>query len=133
MKIVSALPIPRGRENGQASVEFLATVPVVVLVALAAWQLALAGQTWWRLTEAARVAAREVHLGQQRGDERGGLRKARQSAEAILGGSSLGGTVTSARGESEVRVSARIPLVGPFRVAEKLRQPRLAVRSRLGR
>jgi hypothetical protein len=55
----------RGREpeRGQASVEFLGVLPAALLVALAAWQLALAGQAVWLSGNAARVAARAQAVG----------------------------------------------------------------------
>jgi TadE-like protein len=50
-------------ERGQASVEFLGALPAALLVVLAAWQLALAGQTSWLAANAARVAARAEAVG----------------------------------------------------------------------
>lgn len=43
--------------------EFLAAVPAAVLVALAGWQLALAGQAVWLSGNAARAAARAQAVG----------------------------------------------------------------------
>ena len=48
----------RDSERGQASVEFLGTLPAALLVLLVAWQLVLAGQATWLAGNAARVAAR---------------------------------------------------------------------------
>lgn len=48
----------RGTERGQASVEFLGTLPAVLLAGLVVWQLALTGHTAWLCANAARVAAR---------------------------------------------------------------------------
>jgi hypothetical protein len=50
-------------ESGQASVEFVAVVPFVILAALAAWQVALAGHTLWLTAGAARAAARADTVG----------------------------------------------------------------------
>jgi pilus assembly protein CpaE len=50
-------------ERGQATVEFLGVLPAALLVVLAAWQLALAGQTSWLAANAARVAARAEAVG----------------------------------------------------------------------
>ena len=50
-------------ESGQASVELVAVVPFVILAALAAWQIALAGHTLWLTAGAARVAARADTVG----------------------------------------------------------------------
>src|SRR3954451_17668923 len=60
-----APPLPRAvhAEAGQASVELVAAVPFVLLCALVAWQLALAGQTAWLCANAARVAARAEAVG----------------------------------------------------------------------
>jgi hypothetical protein len=52
-----------GSESGQASVELVAVVPFVVLAALAAWQIALAGHTLWLTAGAARAAARADTVG----------------------------------------------------------------------
>jgi len=46
------------QEDGQASVEMVATLPAVLLVGLLVWQLALAGHAAWASANAARVAAR---------------------------------------------------------------------------
>ena len=53
----------RGGEAGQASVELVAMLPVVLLVGAVAWQLVLAGQTAWLTANAARAAARADTVG----------------------------------------------------------------------
>jgi hypothetical protein len=45
-------------ESGQASVEMVAVVPLVLLAAAVAWQLVLTGHTLWLCANAARAAAR---------------------------------------------------------------------------
>jgi hypothetical protein len=50
-------------QSGQASVEMVAIIPFVVLAALAAWQIALAGHTLWLTAGAARAAARADTVG----------------------------------------------------------------------
>lgn len=45
-------------ESGQASVELVAVLPLVALIALTLWQLAVAGQAAWLSGAAARAAAR---------------------------------------------------------------------------
>jgi hypothetical protein len=50
-------------ERGQASVEFLGTLPAALLVVLVAWQLVLAGQAGWLAGNAARVGARSAAVG----------------------------------------------------------------------
>ena len=62
---------PLLRESGQAAVELVAVLPLLVVVALALWQLALAGQAAWLAAAAARAAARAHAVG---GDERAAAR-----------------------------------------------------------
>lgn len=50
-------------ESGQAGVEFLALLPLVAVVLLAAWQAAVAGQAWWLAASAARAGARAATAG----------------------------------------------------------------------
>jgi hypothetical protein len=50
-------------ETGQASVEMVAVLPFVILAALAAWQVGLAGHTLWMTAGAARAAARADTVG----------------------------------------------------------------------
>jgi len=51
------------REAGTASVELIAVVPFLLLLALAAAQLALAGQALWSASIAARAGARAELVG----------------------------------------------------------------------
>jgi hypothetical protein len=50
-------------EDGQATVELVAVLPVLGLVLVLAWQAVVAGQTWWLAGAAAREAARASALG----------------------------------------------------------------------
>jgi hypothetical protein len=50
-------------ESGQASVETVAMVPLVLLAAAVAWQLVLTGHTLWLAAGAARAAARAELVG----------------------------------------------------------------------
>jgi pilus assembly protein CpaE len=50
-------------ECGQASVEFLGSLPAALLVVMVGWQLFLAGQATWLVGNAARVAARADAVG----------------------------------------------------------------------
>jgi hypothetical protein len=50
-------------ERGQASIELVAVLPVVLLVGAIAWQLALAGHTAWLTAQAARAGARADAVG----------------------------------------------------------------------
>jgi hypothetical protein len=54
---------PHERQAGQASVELVAMLPVVLLVGALAWQLAVAGHTAWLTAHAARAAARADAVG----------------------------------------------------------------------
>lgn len=50
-------------EAGQASVELVAILPLVVLLAALLWQAVVAGQALWLSTAAARAAARAAAVG----------------------------------------------------------------------
>jgi hypothetical protein len=88
-------------ERGQASVEFLGVLPAALLLVLAAWQLALAGQTSWLAANAARVAARAQAVG------RDPDRAARTALPSYLREHTQ---VTSA-GDGRVLVKVRLPLL----------------------
>src|SRR4051812_50141119 len=51
------------REGGQASVETVALLPLVVLVGALLWQAVVAGQALWLSGAAARAAARAAAVG----------------------------------------------------------------------
>jgi hypothetical protein len=51
------------REGGQASVEMVALLPLVVLVGALLWQVVVAGQALWLSGAAARAAARAAAVG----------------------------------------------------------------------
>jgi hypothetical protein len=51
-------------ESGQATVETVALVPLVLLAAAVAWQLVLTGHTLWLCAHAARAAARAELVGE---------------------------------------------------------------------
>jgi hypothetical protein len=53
----------RGGESGQAAVETVALLPLVVLVGALLWQSVVAGQALWLSGAAARAAARAVAVG----------------------------------------------------------------------
>jgi hypothetical protein len=64
----AAMPRPSARArasdaSGQASVELVALLPLLGVVALAVWQAALAGQAAWAGGTAARAAARAAAVG----------------------------------------------------------------------
>ena|SRR5437868_7117784 len=83
-------------EDGQATVELVAVLPVLALVALLAWQAVVAGQTWWLASVAAREGARTAALG---GDGAAAARR-------VLPGARVVGD-----GGDGVRVRAAVPPV----------------------
>jgi hypothetical protein len=89
------------RELGQASVELLATLPAVLLVAALVWQLALAGQTAWLCANAARAAARAAAVG----------RDAAAAARSALPRSLERGLRVSDAEGGAVRVRLHVPLL----------------------
>lgn len=120
------------RDLGQASVELLATLPLVVIVALAGWQLVVAGHTFWKIEEAARSAARVHYAAEQRGESAAGLRRGRAIASALLASSPARSRRLSVDNEGVVTVRARVPLVEPFRsVLGPARGPVVRARSRM--
>src|SRR3954447_16801269 len=90
------------QERGQAAVEFVATVPFVLVAALAAWQLVLVGHVAWGAAGAARAGARAAVVG----------RDAAEAARSALPRSLRAATrVTGGPAGAPVRVSVPIPLV----------------------
>lgn len=88
-------------QTGQATVEFVAIVPAVLIVALVVWQLALAGQTAWLTANAARVAARAALVD---GD-------VRAAARSSLPDSLEDDLKVTARRDGGVDVAVRMPLL----------------------
>jgi pilus assembly protein CpaE len=105
-----AMPRPKAlrHEGGQASVELLGVLPFLLLAALVAWQLVLAGQALWLSSHAARVAARAHAVG----------RDPASAARSALPSSLERGLRVRPRREGGVRVELRVPL--PLR---RLRSP----------
>src|SRR3954453_5952673 len=97
-----ALPVLR-EDRGQAAVEFIAIVPVVVAILALAYQALLAGQTVWEARVAARAAARANAFG---GDAAG-------AARAHLRAPLERGMQVHADPDGDVRVSVRVPTVLP--------------------
>lgn len=96
-------------ERGQSSVEFVALLPILVLVAIAMGQAAVAGYAAWSAAGAARVGARAAALG---GDPAPAVRGA---LPALL----LHGRRVQVRGSAgtpgagTVRVRLRVPSIVP--------------------
>jgi hypothetical protein len=91
-----------GGQDGQASVELVALLPLVVLVGALLWQAVVAGQTLWLAGAAARAAARAAAVG---GD-------AEAAARGALPPRLEHGLHVRSDGEGAgVRVAVRIPSV----------------------
>jgi hypothetical protein len=88
-------------DRGQASVEFVALLPLIVLVLFAAWQFVLAGDALWHARTAARAAARAQAVG---GD-------AEQAARDHLPERLERALQVSEGRDGDVRVSVRVPAV----------------------
>jgi hypothetical protein len=88
--------------DGQASVELVALLPVMVLIGAVVVQLVLAGQALWLCSNAARVAARAALVG---GDTAAAARSALPS--------SLEDGLRVRAGEGLVEVVIRLPLLVP--------------------
>ena len=89
------------RESGQASVEMVAIVPLVVLAAAVAWQLVLTGHTLWLAAGAARAAARAELVGENPA----------RAARSALPHSLERGLVVKRTDAGGVRGSLRLPLL----------------------
>jgi hypothetical protein len=88
-------------QTGQASVELVAMVPVVLLVGAVAWQLALAGHTAWLTAHAARAAARADAVG----------KGPAEAARSALPRSLEDGLEVESLERGGVRVSVKVPLL----------------------
>ena len=94
----------RGSASGQAAVELVVLLPVVLTVLAVAWQTLLAGQAVWEVRVAARAAARAHALGTD------GVRAARGHLREGL----ERGLRVRPRDDGAVRVSVQVPSVIPF-------------------
>jgi pilus assembly protein CpaE len=88
-------------ESGQASVEAVAIVPLVLLAAAVAWQVVLTGHTLWLCANAARVAARAELVGES----------PRRAAVSALPSSLEHGLEVTRLDSGGVRVGVRLPLL----------------------
>ena len=88
-------------QEGQASVELVAVVPLVLLVGAICWQLALAGHAAWMSAHAARAAARADAVGSD----------VRAAARSALPEGLRRGLRVERLGEGGVRVGVGIPLL----------------------
>ena len=88
-------------ETGQAAVETVAMLPLVLLAAAVAWQLVLTGHTLWLAAGAARTAARAELVGES--PERAARSALPRSLERDLAVKRVAG--------GGVRVQLRLPLL----------------------
>jgi Flp pilus assembly protein TadG len=86
-------------QAGQATVEFVALLPVIAVLVAAIWQAALAGHAVWAATVAARAAARAHAVGAD----------PRDAARSHLPGSLERGLRVATERDGEVEVTVRIP------------------------
>ena len=107
--------VPRG-ERGQASVELVALLPLLAVVAGLLWQAVVAGQAVWLAGSAARAAARASAVG---GDPRA-------AARHVLPPRLRDGLAIRSRDRDGVRVAIAIPSV-----AGALRLGTVSARARL--
>lgn len=92
--------MPRiGDQQGQATVELVALLPVLAALVASLWQVVLAAQAVWGVTSAARAAARAQAVG---GDPR------HEARSRLPPGLEHDLVVTTASG-GDVEVSVRIP------------------------
>jgi hypothetical protein len=103
---------PPHPESGQASAEFVALLPVVLLCGALAWQLALTGEALWLCANAARAAARADAVGLS----------PKRAARSALPRSLERDLAVERRAGGRVRVEVRLPLLvrswrTPIRVA----------------
>ena len=92
--------MPRfGDQQGQATVELVALLPVLAVLILAVWQAVLAGHAVWAVTSAARAASRAHAVGAD----------ATGAARAHLPPTLEHGLRVRAGPAGGVRVSVRIP------------------------
>lgn len=88
-------------ERGQASVDLVAILPLVLLVGTVVWQLAVAGHAAWMCAHAARAGARAEAVG----------RDGRAAARSALPDGLERGLRVERREAGGVRVKVRIPLL----------------------
>ena len=88
-------------QAAQASVEFVAVVPLVLLVGLVLWQLAVAAEAAWLCANAARVAARAEAVG----------RSGRDAARSAVPAGLRAGLRVERDAQQRVRVRMPVPIL----------------------
>lgn len=101
MPVAQPLPGSPRSSAGQASVELVALLPLIAVIAGLMWQAVLAGQAVWLSGTAARAAARAQAVGEDP------LTAARRALPDGL----RGGVRVGERGEDGVRVRVAIPTI----------------------
>ncbi len=91
----------RHDQDGQASVELVAILPLVAVVVALLWQATVAGQAVWLVGTAARAAARAEAIGTDPAE----------AARRALPSSLRAGVKARTDDDGAVRVSIRIPAV----------------------
>jgi hypothetical protein len=100
-RVGSSRPSRLELQAGQASVELVAVLPIVLLAGLVAWQLLLAGHSLWLCAGAARAAARADTVG----------RSAGSAARSALPEALERDLSVERLHEGAIRVSVRVPAV----------------------
>ena len=96
-----------GSQRGQAAVELVAILPIIVLVIGSVWQLAVAGQAMWLVGSAARAEARAHAVGLDPG----------AAARSVLPARLEQGMRVSVTKDGSVTVAVAIPaVIGPSRL-----------------
>lgn len=96
-------------DTGQAAVELVALLPLLVALCALAWQLVVAGHAVWAVHAAARAAARAHAIGLD----------ARAAARARLPAELRGDLRVGSEDDGTVRVAVRIPaILGLYRLGE---------------
>jgi len=111
----------RERERGQASVELVALLPLIAVLAALLWQAVVAGQAVWLAGSAARAAARASAVGTD----------ARAAARRVLPERLRRDIAVRTRGERGVHVAIAIPsVVGAGRLGTVSARARLQDQTR---
>jgi len=120
--MVLVAPQQRRGERGQASVELVALLPLIAVLAALLWQAVVAGQAVWLAGSAARAAARASAVG---GDARAAARG------TLPRGLRRGLVVTEQRDDKGVRVGIAIPsVIGSTRLGTVSARARLQDQTR---
>ena len=118
-------------QRGQAAVELLAALPLVVIVLACGWQSIVVGQTWWTVSEAARVSARTLRVQTAGAGRERAVVEAERIAKRLLPSELRSGSRINASTVGAVRIRVHAPVVAPFSAVFR-RGPSITARSRFG-